>query len=196
MIPTSTGTLTIDALPVASLRPHVLRSALITIPQEAPSLPGTIRFNADPSTSLSTASIRAALSAVGLHDLVTARGGLDATMSSLRLSSGQAQLFALARAMLMVERRQEQFGDSKTVLLLDEVTANVDTDTEGKMMEVLNGELFRGMTVFAVAHRLQTVVEMDRVVVLEKGCIIECGVPAELMETEGSVFRAMFGSVG
>lgn len=196
MIPTPTGTLTIDALPLASLQPHLLRSALIAIPQDAPSLPGTVRFNADPSISLPTASISATLSTVGLQDLITERGGLDATMSSLRLSTGQAQLFALARAMLMVERIRERCGDGKTVLLLDEVTANVDADTEGKMMDVLNGEVFRGMTVLAVAHRLQTIVGMDRVVVLDKGSVVECGVPAELLEMEGSVFRAMFKTVG
>ncbi|KAJ4315645.1 hypothetical protein N0V94_005842 [Neodidymelliopsis sp. IMI 364377] len=197
MIHTLNGTLTIDGINLSGIQPNTVRSNLITIPQDAAPLPGTVRFNVDPSSSFDTdAPIEDALKLVGLWTLVRTRGGVHAEMSALRLSSGQSQLFALARAALLLQSRRGKNGNqSSTVLLLDEVTANLDAKTEARMMEVLNGETFRGLTVLAVAHRLKTIVAMDRIVVLDKGRVMECGTPEELLEMEGSLFRRMYESL-
>ena len=200
MMHTHSGSLTIDGLNVSSIQPNTLRNTLITIPQDASPLPGTVRFNIDPSSSFLTTDtpIEDALALVGLWPLIRARGGLAAEMTTLRLSSGQSQLFALARAILLLQRRRARCRDDSgaTVLLLDEVTANVDEETERRMMEVLNGGMFRGLTVLAVAHRLRTIVGLDRVVVLDGGRVVEVGVPGELLGMEGSLFREMFEGLG
>jgi ATP-binding cassette subfamily C (CFTR/MRP) protein 1 len=193
----TSGSIAIDGVNLSFLDPQKVRSSLITIPQDAPSLPGTVRFNSNPSYAPFTDNeIEAALKEVGLLPLIQSRGGLQVEMSSLRLSHGQQQLFALARAILILQNRQRQYqysnSESSTVLLMDEVTANVDAATEAQMMEILNGEAFRGITVLAIAHRLNTIVAMDQIVVLQNGRVVESGKPVELLEAEGSMFKTMF----
>jgi ATP-binding cassette subfamily C (CFTR/MRP) protein 1 len=197
MMHVTAGSITIDGVNLSSMVPQKVRSSLITIPQDAAPLPGTVRFNSNPSHApLTDNNIEAALKEVGLLPLIQSRGGLQAEMSSLRLSYGQQQLFALARAILILQNRQRQYQhnnkESSTVLLMDEVTANVDAATEARMMEILNGEAFRGITVLAIAHRLNTIVAMDQIVVLQNGQVVESGKPAELIEAKGSMFKAMF----
>jgi ATP-binding cassette subfamily C (CFTR/MRP) protein 1 len=197
MMHVTAGNITIDGVDLSTLDPQKVRSSLITIPQDAAPLPGTVRFNSNPSCApLTDNEIEAALQEVGLLPLIQSRGGLQAEMSSLRLSHGEQQLFALARAILILQshRHQHQHNhkESSTVLLMDEVTANVDVATEARMIEILNGEAFRGITVVAIAHRLKTIVAMDQVVVLHNGHIVESGKPSELLGAEDSMFKGMF----
>jgi len=108
---------------------------------------------------------------------------LDATMKSLPLSQGQQQLFSLARALLMRPSRGR-------VVLLDEATSNVDGETD-KLMQTLVRDEFRDHTIVTVAHRLETIMDSDVVLVLDAGKLVEVGPPAELAAKEGGVFRAL-----
>ncbi|TVY60887.1 ABC transporter FUM19 [Lachnellula suecica] len=183
------GSITIDSLTTATLPRSVLRSHLNVIPQDPVIFPGSVRLNAVPSESSPLSSeddkIIAALTTVNLWDIIASRGGLDADMSTIPLSQGQKQLFCLARALL---RR-----DKSPILVLDEATSNLDHHTDDLMQKIIREE-WKGKTVIAVVHRLNTVMDFDKIVVLERGVLVEFDDPETLLEREGGVFRALWDS--
>ena len=102
----------------------------------------------------------------------------------MKLSGGQRQRLAIARAFLM----------DAPIVLLDEATSALDTESEQSIQEAL-ARLFRGRTVIAIAHRLSTLDSFDRIVVLDRGRIIEDGPPRRLLQTKGPYSR-MYGRQG
>ncbi|CAD0089763.1 unnamed protein product [Aureobasidium vineae] len=107
-------------------------------------------------------------------------------MSAGTLSAGQRQLLSLARVLLRRSHRAKQ-GSESGVLLLDEVSSSVDQATEKVMQEIIRIK-FKDYTVVAVSHRLEMIMDFDRVVVMDKGCIVEVGVPRVLAENAESKF--------
>jgi ATP-binding cassette subfamily C (CFTR/MRP) protein 1 len=188
MLEIITGTLKIDGISLSTLRRHDLRAALVTVLQEPFLVPGTVRFNADPFLSTSSADIENALRRVGLWDVFSTPGSLDAPMDAAPLSQGQKQLFCVARALL----RKVGLGNrDRGILVLDEISSHVDLATEKLMMDIVETE-FRGWTVLAIAHQLSTLIDYDRVIVLDGGRIIEEGGPAELIGMEGGMFSELW----
>ncbi|KAE8441372.1 hypothetical protein EG329_005475 [Mollisiaceae sp. DMI_Dod_QoI] len=183
------GSITIDSVSTATLPRSILRSHLNVVPQDPVIFPGSVRLNALPHLSSIPSSeegeIITALTLVGLWDTISSRGGLDADMSTIPLSQGERQLFCLARAWL---RR----GISP-ILVLDEATSNLDHYTEDLMQRIIREE-WKGMTILAVVHRLKTVMDFDKIVVLEKGKLVEYDAPVELLNKEGGAFRALWNS--
>ena len=121
-------------------------------------------------------------------------------MASDTLSQGQKQLFSLARAILRrrirAAEREAEVGNKAVaaggLLLLDEVSSSVDVDTDKLMQEIIRDE-FEGYTIVMVSHRLDVVVSFfDRVVIMDRGEIVESGSPGELLEVEGSRFRELW----
>ena len=110
---------------------------------------------------------------------------LDATMKSLPLSQGQQQLFSLARAVLMRPTRGK-------VVLLDEATSSVDGQTDKMMQELIRTE-FKEHTIVTVAHRLDTIMDSEIVLVLDAGQLVEVGAPSELVQKEGGLFQRLYG---
>ena len=104
------------------------------------------------------------------------------------LSQGQKQLFSLARAMLRRRVRGESKGG---VLLLDEVSSSVDVDTDRAMQGIIKRE-FEGYTIVMVSHRLDMVMDFDKVVVMDAGRVVEEGEPGVLVEREGGRFRELW----
>ncbi|PYI02317.1 P-loop containing nucleoside triphosphate hydrolase protein [Aspergillus sclerotiicarbonarius CBS 121057] len=136
----------------------------------------TVRFNLDPwgATSQDDDILIRVLETCQLWSVIEARGGLNAILEADFLSHGQRQLFCLARALL---RRSK-------VVVLDEVSSSVDIETDRRMQEIIRKE-FEGCTIIAVAHRLETIVDFDRVVVLSDGRVVESGPPPELLARDG-----------
>lgn len=159
----------------------VIRLRITAIPQEPFILSGSVRLNADPSGTVSDDRIIDALTKIHLWSVIEARGGLEIDLMSRPLSQGQQQLFCLARALLRKSR----------VLILDEATSNVDTETDQLMQRVIRQE-FKHHTIITVAHRLNTIMDADRVAVLDNGRLVEFGEPRELLERE-SMFRELHG---
>lgn len=119
---------------------------------------------------------------VGLWDTILSRGGLDAELSTNALSQGQKQLLSLARAIFRVRvRTSVEVGG---VLLLDEFNSTVDADTDRLMQAIIRREFVR-YTVICVAHRLDSVMDYDRVVVMNGGQVVETGPPKELIGRQG-----------
>lgn len=169
------GRITIDGIDITNIPRNVLRARIVTIPQEPVELPGTVRYNLEPTrdsvaTSPTDDELTSVLACVGLWDVVLARGGLDAELDMLGLSSGQKQWFSLARAVLAVRRSGK--GTEGGVVLVDEATSNVDGQTDKKMQAIMKKE-FSSNTVIVVAHRLETLDDANVVVVLEGGRVLE-----------------------
>ncbi|KAF2470392.1 putative ABC multidrug transporter [Lindgomyces ingoldianus] len=174
-----------------------LRQRLIAIPQEPVFLPDGTTFytNIDPFKVSTPTECQGVLEALNLWHFVTQRGGINASMSASTLSAGQRQLMSLSRALLrrrVLERsRSGNFQSPKGgILLLDEVSSSVDHETERLMQDVISSE-FKHYTVVAVSHRLDMVMDFDRVVVMDTGEIVEVGKPRVLAEEEGSRFQML-----
>ncbi|KAF7595475.1 hypothetical protein BBP40_005811 [Aspergillus hancockii] len=177
------GEIIIDDISINSVPRDVIRRAIATIPQDPAILPCTVRVNLDPVKEHPDDALVQALEEVGIWGALLPQKGLDTNLQTSPLSRGQEQLLCLARAMLRQSR----------IVILDEVTASVDAATEARMMEVMRQRL-ADCTVIAVAHRLQTIRNFDRIVVLDQGCLVECGTPDELLEQPGSYFRRVWHS--
>ncbi len=188
------GNAVIDNTPLHRINRPVLRQRIIAVPQEAVFLPegSTFQANLDPSNISTLEECQAVLAAVGLWKFVQERGGLDAGMSAGTLSAGQRQLMSLGRALLRRRIRARNLGiggggSDRGILLLDEVTSNVDHETERVILDIIRVE-FKDYTVIAVSHRLETVMEFDRVIVMDTGEIVEVGNPMVLAREAGTRF--------
>lgn len=180
------GTILIDGIDIATVSRSLIRTRLVAVPQEGFILPGTVRFNADPSTLISDGEIISAMTKVHLWPTLLSRGGLDADMSKEPLSHGQQQLFGLGRALLRKEKAK--------ILILDEATSSMDVKIDEIVRKVVLEE-FKEHTVVVIAHRLESIVDLERVVVLEAGDMVEVGVPRELLKRK-SRFRAFYVGEG
>jgi ABC-type multidrug transport system fused ATPase/permease subunit len=179
---------TIDDTPLRRINRTALRQRIIAVPQEAVFLPNgsTFRTNMDLHSSATADECEQILHAVGLWSYVAERGGLDACMDPGSMSVGQRQLMSVGRALLRrrIRARQQVLGG---ILLLDEVSSSVDLKTERVMQNLIRDE-FQGYTVIAVSHRLDMIMDYDRVIVMERGEIMEVGNPIKLAGMMGSRF--------
>lgn len=175
------GLIKIDGYDLATIPRSIIRERLVAVPQDAPVLIGTLRFNMDPTGQHPDADMEAVLRRVGLWDSFENDGGLDTEVTTASLSHGQRQLLSIARAVLKGGK----------VVLLDEPTSSVDEATDGAVQRVLR-EAFRGCTVITVAHRINTIYPgSDVVVVMEGGQVAEVGVPEELARREHGHFAQL-----
>lgn len=192
--PGTEANLMIDSTPLQSINRAALRQRIIAVPQEAVFLPdgSTFQANLDPSNVSSAEECKVVLAAVGLLEFVQERGGLGAGMSASTLSAGQRQLMSLGRALIRRQLRARNSsmgggGSEGGLLLLDEVSSSVDRETESVMQEIIKKE-FKEYTVIAVSHRLDMIMDFDRVVVMDTGEVVEVGNPLVLAEEADSRF--------
>lgn len=210
------GELIIDGVSLRTIDRSTLRQRIIAVPQDPTFLPdGTsFRNNLDPFTAATDEECQAVLEIVGLWALVSDRGGLAAGLIADALSHGQKQLFSLARAVLRrrvrVRELAGEVGDSYLanssesahrvggatagsggILLLDEFTSGVDVETEKTMQQIISGE-FKGYTVVMISHRLDMVMDFDRVLVMDQGSVVEDGSPKALIEGTGGRFKQLW----
>ncbi|GFF96656.1 metal resistance protein YCF1 [Aspergillus udagawae] len=183
MVELSSGSIHIDGVDITKIPRQEIRSRINGVSQSPLLIKGTIRRNMDPEGSHSEKAIIEALKTVGLYTKIQEKGGLDTDISEVFLSQGQQQLFCLARAILRPGK----------VLVLDEATSNVDAKTDEIMQRVIR-EKFSTHTILAVAHKLETILDYDKVVVLDAGRVVESGDPCTLLSTESSYFSRLYAS--
>ncbi|KAJ5628297.1 hypothetical protein N7490_010525 [Penicillium lividum] len=182
----------IDDLPLHRLNRSELRQRIIALPQEAVFLPdgSTVQNNLDVADEATPEECRAVLESVGLWGYVEKRGGLAEGMNASSFSAGQRQLLSFGRALLRRSVRERKFGAGRQlggILILDEVSSSVDRETERVMQEAIRTE-FKNYTVIAVSHRLDMIMDFDRVVVMDTGEVVEVGKPSVLAQEAGSRF--------
>ncbi len=178
------GSIRIDGVPLEALAEDTFRASVGLVPQEPFLLAATVRENIAMGRPLDHAQVEAAARAAHAHGFIVGlEQGYDTPLGEggARLSVGQKQLLAIARALA---------GEPR-ILLLDEATSHIDSDTEQVVQRALAA--LRGkVTVVAIAHRLSTVRDADRIVVLHHGRAAELGTHAELMAIPGGLYQRLY----
>lgn len=183
IVEASAGHVDVDGVDISEIGLKDLRSKFGIIPQDPTLFQGTVRSNMDPLGVHSDVEIWQSLEKCQLADIVRGKdGGLDTPVldSGENWSMGQRQLFCLGRALL----------NRNKILMLDEATASVDTQTDAIMQRTIRTE-FADATVISIAHRLVTVMDSDKVLVLESGYVREFETPAKLLDDPSSLFAAL-----
>ncbi|KAJ7436833.1 P-loop containing nucleoside triphosphate hydrolase protein [Mycena latifolia] len=190
-IPTD-GTVLFDGISIASVNLDALRSKITILPQMPELLSGTLRHNLDPFDQYDDLTLNDALRAAGLfalqEEMEEGQLVLDSPISSggQNLSVGQRQILALARAILR---------DSK-LLILDEATSAIDYKTDAIIQTSLRNELKSDVTVITIAHRLETILDSDKIMVLDEGRIVEFDAPNVLLKNPQGKLRALVDESG
>lgn len=199
IIEPSEGDVSIDNLSTSAIGLHDLRSRLAIIPQDAALFEGTVRDNLDPGHIHDDTELWSVLDHARLRDhIASMTGQLDAHINEggSNLSSGQRQLVSLARALLT----------PSNILVLDEATAAVDVETDAMLQTTLRSNMFKDRTIITskrlaclttrgmliivtVAHRINTILDSDRIVVLQNGSVKEFDTPSNLVQSKGLFYE-------
>ncbi|XP_042497519.1 ABC transporter C family member 3-like [Macadamia integrifolia] len=183
MLEPTIGQILIDGINISKIGLHDLRSRLSIIPQDPIMFEGTLRNNLDPLEEYTDAQIWEALDRCQLGDEVRKKeGNLDSivTENGENWSMGQKQLVCLGRVLLKRSK----------VLVLDEATASMDTKTDSLIQQMLR-QHFSSSTVITIAHRLTSILDVDMVLLLDNGLVLEYDSPAKLLEMKSSSFAKL-----
>ncbi|KAF9965910.1 hypothetical protein BGZ70_003814 [Mortierella alpina] len=185
---TSGGSIEIDGVDISTLGLRTLRQHLSIIPQDPTLFAGTVRDNLDPFQELEDAVLWQALERAHLKEHISSlTGGLSfpVAQNGDNFSVGQRSLVCLARALLRKTK----------VLILDEATAAVDVETDDLIQKTIRRE-FKDRTVLTIAHRIKTVMDSDKILVLEMGRVQEFEAPSVLLQTRESMFYQLAHQAG
>ncbi|KAK7471486.1 hypothetical protein BaRGS_00035880, partial [Batillaria attramentaria] len=188
LIESAGGAIFIDGVNIAEMGLHDLRSRLTILPQDPVLFSGTLRMNLDPFDEYSDDQLWTALERAHLKSAVTQLPGrlqFQCGEEGSNLSVGQRQLVCLARTLL---RRTK-------ILVLDEATAAVDMETDALIQNTIRSA-FSTCTVITIAHRLNTIMDYDRIMVMDAGLVKEFASPEELLANKKSVFYGMAKDAG
>jgi len=183
------GQILIDDVDITSVGLHDLREALTIIPQDPVLFCGTLRSNLDPFEQFSDDDIWAVFEKAYLSDVVKGfenKLNHDISEGGGNLSVGQRQLICLARALLR---------KTSKILILDEATASIDVETD-RLLQLSIRENFKGCTILTIAHRLNTILDYDRILVLDAGRVVEFDTPQTLLARSDSAFASLVAQSG
>ncbi|CAH0481730.1 unnamed protein product [Peronospora belbahrii] len=173
------GFITIDDVDISKIGLHDLRANIAIIPQDPVLFSGTVRSNLDPFNQFADDQIWTSVKRALLQNAVTS---LDDTVdeNGSNFSVGERQLLSIARALLKRSR----------VILMDEATASIDPETDRHIQQSIRDE-FRECTTLTIAHRINTILDSDRILVMEKGAVAEFGSPIELQRIPDGIFKSL-----
>jgi ATP-binding cassette subfamily C (CFTR/MRP) protein 1 len=177
------GQILIDGVDVGKIGTTTLRLNLSIIPQDPVMFSNTIRYNLDPFRTASEEELWNVLKKVQMAEVIAVLPkGLEELVSEggENFSQGQRQLLCIARSLLRKPK----------ILIMDEATASIDNTTDGHIQSMIR-ENFADATILTIAHRLNTIMDSDRVLVLDQGTIAEFDTPKALLEKKNGVFRAL-----
>lgn len=176
------GEIKIDGRDTSTVGLRELRSKISIIPQEPVLFSESLRYNLDPFNQYDDVKLWEVLRMVELNEVTLDHNVL---YGGQNFSVGQRQLICLARAILRNNR----------LLVLDEATANIDSHTDALIQNTIRSA-FKDCTVITVAHRLNTIIDSDRIMVMENGYIVEFGCPYELLHKPDGYFKQMVEKTG
>ena len=174
------GKIYIDGVDISKVGLQKLRESITIIPQDSTLMDGTLRYNIDPIKAYSDQEIIQVMKKIGFDYIIKQnRDGLDQNISEngSNLSIGEKQLICITRAILRKSK----------IIVLDEATASIDYKTEEIIQKALN-EILSNSTMISIAHRIKTVMNSDKILVLENGEIIEFDTPENLLNNKKSLF--------
>lgn len=195
-----TGSITIDGIDITKIGLRNLREAITIIPQDPTLFTGTIRTNLDPFNQFTDEQIFEALTRVNLVGANERDSADDAsnenqnkfldiestiTEGGNNLSQGQRQLMCLARSLLK----------SPKVMLLDEATASIDYKSDSMIQQTIRDE-FSGSTILTIAHRLRSIIDYDKILVMDAGKVVEYDEPYVLIANKETLFYSMCENSG
>jgi len=180
----ASGSIIIDNVDINSVPLLTLRSKLGIIPQDPVMFSASVRFNLDPFNQKTDAEIWSVLESVAMKDhILSLPGKLQEIVAEGgdNFSAGQRQLICIARALLRKPK----------ILILDEATASIDNETDTLIQSMVRKE-FKESTVLTIAHRLHTIIDCDKIMVLDGGKLAEMDAPAKLLKNEDGLFKALW----
>lgn len=183
-IETCEGDIYIDDQKITELDLKSLRSCIAVIPQEAYFFKDTLQNNIDPTGEWSPSDISALLSEIGAIERFKDGLGFVVEAEGANLSVGERQVVQLARAIVKGSK----------VIIMDEATSSVDVITEEIIQNAIKKKL-SDCTILTIAHRVHTIKDCDKVLVLERGRVLEFGSPDSLQKEEGSAYRMVLEEV-
>ncbi|CUG87056.1 ABC transporter, putative [Bodo saltans] len=179
------GFVVVDGVETSGVALGRLRNGMTIVPQDPMLFQGTIRANIDPLGLYSDDACEKALQRVGLTEGTNFTLSSEIEESGGNLSTGQRQLLCLARAMVR----------NRPILVMDEATANVDGVTDERMQEIVRTD-FSKLTTITIAHRLDTIIDSDKILVMDKGRMVEFDTPKALLGNHSSVFYSIASGLG
>lgn len=192
------GHIEIDNINTSMLKLKDLRKNLSIIPQDAQCIEGTVRYNMDPLDQYNDEEIWDALRMSRLEDHIFTMSvdqnlqenplNCKISESGSNLSVGQRQLMCLARVLLKTQ--QSDHVKANKILILDEATSSIDTETDNVIQQTIRSRC-NHLTILTIAHRLNTIMDSDRILVLDKGEIAEFDTPSNLLTNPNSSFYKM-----
>ena len=177
-----TGSIEIDNVNIADVPLETLRRQLTIIPQDSQLFKGTVRSNLDPFDSVDDHDMYVALHQCKLDNTVKSLDD-EVEQGGANFSAGQRQLLSLARGLLKLRNSR--------ILILDESTANLDSESDAQIQHTIRNEVAPTVTILTVAHRLKTIIDYDKVLVLDRGHVLEFDRPAVLLANHASAFYSL-----
>ncbi|XP_059927317.1 ATP-binding cassette sub-family C member 11 isoform X2 [Gadus macrocephalus] len=180
------GSILIDGVDIRHIGLHDLRSRLSIIPQDPVLFLGSVRYNLDPFDKHSEQELWLVLEKTYLKDLVSGlpeKLQAEVVRNGENFSVGQRQLMCMARALLR----------NTKIILLDEATASIDAETDALIQTTIR-EAFEGCTTLTIAHRINTVLQADRILVMEQGQVVEFDSPDVLRQKPDSLFSSLLAA--